>query len=219
MAHRTPNYAVVIVMMAVALAGSIAFAHRPEPSRARADVTAIARQAGDWKQLYEGSLDASVIAQLKADSFVDRWYVNPQGQQVQLLVVYRRYGRREFAHRPELCFPAAGYTISKKGTTTLTWAGSDVPAVHMTATAKNGANTNIAYFFASGKKTEENFIQQQLWMALERVIPNKNGWTFIRLQSPTVTTPEEATAAQQDFMRDFAPEIERIITTDAQTAS
>ena len=213
MAYRSPNYIPVIVMMAVALVGSVAFARKPDNITAKANVSEIPTQRGDWKLYRTIDLDENVMAQIRAHSYVDREYTNRSGQRVELLVVYRRYGRREFAHRPELCFPAAGYTITYKGKTTLPYAGREVPAVHLKANGQVG-RTNLSYFFASGKKTEEDFLQQQLWMAFERLIPNKNGWTFIRLQSPTVTTDEDALAAQKDFMRTFAPAIEAVITTD-----
>ena len=158
------------------------------------------------------------MKQMLADSYVHRAYRNRAGQQVNLLAVYRRYGRREFAHRPELCYPAAGFTITQKGKTTLSYAGSERRAVTIQATGPDGSRTVTSYLFASGKRTEEDFLRQQLWMAFERVIPNKNGWTFLRLQSPTLTTDADALAAQKEFMRAFAPGIEAAITTDGKSA-
>ena len=88
------------------------------------------------------------------------------------------------------------------------------------------------YLFASGNKTESDYIKQQLWMALERVFPNRNGWTFFRLNSyhlPIVKnefdssgkifTDEEAVAAQQDFLRAGDDEIRRIVTTETATVN
>ena len=207
--------------MAATLVVSQIVERRAEPIAPRADVRQIPSRAGDWILMDDRTdkLDPGVMAQIKADSFVNRWYADKSGRMIELLVVYRRYGRREFAHRPELCFPAAGFTITEKGKTTLDWAGQDVPAVSMVAQSAEGLRTNLSYFFASGKKTEEDFLRQQLLMAFERVIPNKNGWTFIRLQAPMLTGDEAARSAQQDFMRAFAPAIERIITTDSPAAA
>jgi EpsI family protein len=211
----------VIAMMALALVGSVGFGRRGDPNAPNADLTVIPKQAQNWvmHQDQSDSLDKSVMSQIKADSYLLREYQNPRtGQAVQLMIVYRRYGRREFAHRPEQCYPASGFTIEKNGTMPLFWAGRDVPAVQITANSRDGEQSNLAYFFASGKKTESNFIRQQVWMALERLIPNKNGWTFIRLMSPTRTTVPDALASQQDFMRAMAPAIERAITTDGPPA-
>ena len=204
-------------MMALTLVSSVAFSRRPEAVSAAADVRVIPRKAGDWTLQQDVRLDENVMRQILADSYVNRRYVNPEGQMVELLVVYRRYGRREFAHRPELCFPAAGYQIARKDRTTLFYGGREVRAIHLKATAPGVPAANISYFFASGRKTEEDFLKQQVWMAFERLIPNKNGWTFVRLQAPNLTNDEAgdqaALNAEQEFMRAFAPTIERAITT------
>lgn len=216
------RYGTVVALLTLALVANVAFARKPDPNLPVADVRQIPTQAGAWKMQKDQDL-SSVMSQIKADSYVDRWYVNEKtGQAVELLVVYRRYGRREFAHRPELCFPAAGFDIQKNGTVPLFWAGRDVPAVSITANpqgGQQGSQQNLSYFFASGKRTEENFLRQQVWMAFERLIPNKNGWTFIRLQSPTVTTSQQALAAQQEFMKAMGPSLERVITTDGTPAA
>lgn len=218
MAYRTPNPLPVVLLMAAALLLSIAFERREAPEVAGADVSVIPAQAGDWEMLQDIKDNDEIMKQMQADSYVHRIYQNSAGQQLQLLVVYRRYGRREFAHRPELCYPAAGYTITQKSKATLPYAGREVPVISVKANAPDGMRTNTTYFFASGKKTEEDFLQQQLWMAFERLIPNKNGWTFIRLQSPTLTTDADADAAQRDFLRAIGPQIEAAITTDGAPA-
>jgi EpsI family protein len=212
------SFGTVLSLMTLTLLGSIAFARQPDLNLPVADVNRIPKQVGAWRMQRQHDL-TEIMGQIKADSYVDREYVNPAtGQMVELLVVYRRYGRREFAHRPELCFPAAGYSVQKNSAIPLFWAGRDIPAVSITANRANG-QSNLSYFFASGKRTESDFIKQQVWMAFERLMPNKNGWTFIRLQSPTVTTSQDAIAAQQDFMRTMAPVLERVITTDGQPTS
>lgn len=218
MAYRTPNAIPVVVLMALALAASLFLMQRGDVEANAANVTTVPTQIGEWVMVEDvtKTLDQNVMKQIEADSFIDRWYQNPAGQRVELLLVYRRYGRREFYHRPESCFPAAGYTITKKGTVDLPYAGRKIEAVQMRAEAKGLPPTNLAYFFASGRKTESNFMRQQWLMAFERIIPNKNGWTLVRLQSPRITTDADADAAQKDFMAAFAAQIEIAITTDGK---
>ena len=221
--YRTPRYNLLVGTLFVAFGLSLYFASRPENISAVADVTTIPRDLPGWKCLGDLPMDEATMKQILADSYVDREYVNEQGQHIELLVVYRRYGRREFAHRPELCYPAGGFTITHKGMTTLPYAGHDDPAVSLIAdgsnvTLSNGRTgvptTTVSYLFASGKRTEADFMRQQIWMAVERLIPNKNGWTFVRLSSPRITNDEDALRAQQDFMRTYGPSIEKVITTD-----
>lgn len=207
-------------MMVVTLAASMGFSRKPDPNLPVADVSQIPLHVGAWKMAQEIPLDANTMKQMLADSFVNRRYVNSvTGQEVILLAVYRRYGRREFAHRPELCFPAAGYQINKNDDTTLFWGGREVPAKYITAFGQSLPETTITYFFASGARTEEDFMQQQMLMAFERLMPSKNGWTFLRLTSRTTTNSEDALQAQKDFMRTYAAGIEAVITTDNKAAA
>jgi EpsI family protein len=220
-----PNFKAVIAMMAIAFGISTFFTLRPQDdSIPMANVAAIPGDLGDWRCVSDVPLDAGLMSEMKADSYVDRYYQNRRtGQVVQLMVVYRRYGRREFAHRPEQCYPAGGYNIISKDHTTLPYDGRAVDAVHLVADGSNvqrsdgktGVPTEtLTYFFASGDRTESDFMKQQLLMAFERLFPDKNGWTFLRLSSPRMTTDDDALEAQQDFMRVYGPPIKSVITTD-----
>lgn len=217
-----PKVALLGALMAATLLLSV-LALAPKVQAARADVRGLPTEGGRWK--CSGS-DVSDSALADADSYLIRNYVRDDGQHVQLLLVYRRYGRREFAHRPDFCFPAGGYTELKRDTDTLPWAGRDAAAVHMlfdgsevrTTAGKGVPVTTVSYFFVSGNRSESDFMRQQLIMAGERLFPNKNGWTFVRLVSERVTTDADAHAAQKDFMRAFEGEIRQIITTDPTTA-
>ena len=213
-----PHYMVVIAALALTFAFGTFWELRPEPTGKIADVKEIPLTVGAWKSAGDVPIDPVTMEQIKADTYVQREYRRADGAAVDILLVYRRYGRREFAHRPELCFPAAGFNITKKDRTTLPYAGHDAPAVHLNADGSRigQPNTTITYFFASGERTECDFIRQQILMALERVIPNKNGWTFVRLTAGQMGGASDATmiAAEQDFMRAMAPDLQRVITTE-----
>lgn len=226
----TPRYTFLIGLMALVAAGSLWVSRKPDPNIPVADVTQITQKAGDWTAVGDVPIDDVTMKQIQADTYVQRRYTNSQGRTVDVLLVYRRYGRREFAHRPELCFPAAGFNIVTKDRKTLPYAGRDIEVVHLFADGSRVQrmdgrmglpNSTITYFFASGERTECDFLRQQVVMAFERLIPNKNGWTFVRLTSDVPEGADDATmlAAQQDFLRAVGPSIQEVITTDKRTAS
>jgi hypothetical protein len=178
-------------------------------------------------------IQSEQMKSIGADDYLLREYLNMKtGIGVELYLVYRRYGRREFNHNPDMCFPAGGYIQETKDVAELPYGGQMVPAVHITfdgSRVERGPGqmgvpeTTVSYFFASGKKTEHSFLKQQMWMAMERLLPNKNGWALLRLTTPhmrnskqgaTPISPSEAFAAQQDFMQTFGGEVEKSITTD-----
>lgn len=219
-----PKLALLGAMMVITVVLSVFATLQSKIPAARANVRVLTPELGRWRCV--GS-DISDSALADADSYLIRNYLRDDGQKVQLLLVYRRYGRREFAHRPDFCFPAGGFKELKRDNGTLAWAGRDDTAVHMLFDGKEVQRmdgkkgvpiTTVSYFFVSGNRSESDFMRQQLIMAGERLFPNKNGWTFVRLVSERVTTDDDAQAAQQDFMKTFEGEIRSIITTDPATA-
>lgn len=226
--RRVKRIAVTIALCSV-LTGALAtyIGTRPAIIALGADVSKIPTQMGDWRSVGDLPADASTMKQIQADSFINRRYVSKQGQVVDFMVVYRRYGRREFAHRPDQCFPAGGYVGIRKAIELFPWFNSTIPVVYWLFDGSNVQRddggtgtpmTTVTYFFASGNRTEHDFLRQQLWMALERVFPNKNGWTFLRLTSPRKTTDADALDAQREFLRAMQSDLRRVITTDQTTA-
>ncbi len=244
-AGATPNLIKPMILMGVAVALTAFFVSRPTLLAEGADLTAIPRDIGEWKGIADVTDTDAVMKQQSADSYLHRYYRrDSDGMVIELLAVYRRYGRRDFAHRPDQCYPAAGFDIVTQDATTLSWAGRQESARHIIANPGNAqmgngapypAPTTTTYFFVSGNRAESDFLKQQLWMALERVFRNKNGWTFIRLQTTQLPqfpfpgydkppyagktfTDAEALAAQQDFVKAGEAEIRKIVTTDPATA-
>jgi len=245
-AGRRPNLVAIIAIMVATMALSFWFAWKASGAEAGgADVRQIPHSIGEWihygiangrlvPKFDDDELTEADTAQIGADSTICRQYINVRTHQVvQLYVVYRRYGRREFNHNPDQCFPAGGYQLLKRDAVTLPWAGESHMATHMLfdgshveRSTANGQLTEgmpkatVTYFFASGSKTEYVFLKQQLWMSLERFIPNRNGWALIRLNTPQTTangqvmTDEDALQAQRDFLQACGNDIRNVITTD-----
>ncbi|MGC4045323.1 MAG: EpsI family protein [Armatimonas sp.] len=242
---KMPNLVKPAILLGVATILTGYFWARPTQMAEGADVTSIPKQVGDWQAVYDMQDSDEVMKEQSADSYLHRYYRRASdGMIIELLAVYRRYGRRDFAHRPDQCYPAAGFQITQQDATTLAWAGRQETARHLLANPGNAklgngdsypAPMTTSYFFVSGNRSESDFLKQQIWMALERIFRNKNGWTFIRLQTTLIPqfpfegfnkspfagktfTDAEALAGQQDFMKAGEAEIRKVITTDPSTA-
>jgi EpsI family protein len=128
-----------------------------------------------------------------------------------MLIVYRKYGRRDFAHRPELCYPAAGWEITGKTYTKMFYNGKAIDARLVTAEKDIGREV-IAYWFASGDRTEANFAKQQLWMAMDRMQDRRYGWAFIRINVPVLYSDEEALEAARSFLKEMDKPLMKALT-------
>ena len=211
MAKRTPNYVLVFVMFAVA--GALTHGIRNLPAKAlfSADLGSVPHHIGAWTG-EDGEISEEVKKGIEADSTLSRLYTRPGSDYYMgALVVYRRYGRRGFVHRPEMCYPAAGWEILSKGTTTVPYAGRETQAVVIVAEREYEKEV-VVYWFASGDRLESNYVRQQLRMALDRLTPRKYGWAFVRINAPVVSTEEETLDEIRAFLKQFTKPLDRVLT-------
>lgn len=212
MAKLTSNYIITacLTIVAACLGG---FITQRQPQVAfDAHLEALPMIIGDW-QGQDIELDTRTRDILSADRILFRYYTNSKTQrQVCLLIVYRKYGRREFAHRPELCFPAAGWEIRSTGYSLVPYLGHNVQARYVEA-EKSGSRVLSTYWFASGRRMEANYVKQQMRMALDRLQRQKYGWAFLKVDVPLPHGREEA----HDLTRAFMKDIEKPVTNTLMT--
>jgi EpsI family protein len=222
---RPRRAAPALAVLALAALLCLLGLHAGNLAAPHADVTLLPTSFGAW--VMTGSektdpthlaLDANVAATLALDSYTNRNYFNPvTNQHVQMLVEYRRMGRGSFNHRPEECYPAAGYTLTGRTVTPITYGGR--PAKALTCVADyNGTQGQdhqvLLYWFATGHRVVSNFFLQQVEMALGRLQPSQNGWAFVRVIDQCHPGQEAAAlSAEKDFVQQASPAIIQSITT------
>lgn len=215
MAKRSPNYVLVLLMLAVATGVTYWARTRAPIVLAGADPASLPADLGEWAQdgkdwkADKAVLDGWVVG---ADSFLTRGYVKPDGSSVSLMVVYKGADRRGW-HLSEMCFSGSGYNVTQS-VTTVPYAGEDASAVKLVAEQTDSGDKQIAiYLFAQEKRTESNFAKQQTAMALARLRPSKYGWAFVRVTSPVVNSEEETMKCIRDFYAAASPSLVKALTT------
>ncbi|MDH7602934.1 MAG: EpsI family protein [Armatimonadota bacterium] len=219
MDKQTPNYKLVFVLL---LLGSVlTYWARFKPVRVlfTAPLDKFPKRIGQW-QGHDEPIEKSIRDVMNADKLLSRTYVGSDPDYpIGVWIVYRKFGRRDFAHRPEMCYPASGWEITKKCYIKLPYDGREVDAVEVVATRDFDTQV-IVYWFASGERTEANFAKQQIIMALDRLRTQKYGWAFIRLNIPVVDTEENALRQIRDFLSAASTPLARVLKgTDASSAS
>jgi len=200
MVKRTPNYLLVAVLTIGIACISQYIAQKSRGARFNAPLDSLPMKIGVWEG-EDVELTEAVMQVLKADRVLCRQYMNSQtGESLGLLIVYRKYGRRDFAHRPELCYPAVGFEIVQKSYTTVPYAGRNVRA-RLVIAEKDAAREAITYWFGSGDRSEANYAKQQLWMALDRLQDQRYGWAFIRVNVPEMYGDEQALELTRSFLK------------------
>jgi len=199
MDQRTPNYKLILGILVVVCAATYWARLKPVRVLFTADLDALPKAIGSWTGA-DMPVEQPIREILNADKILSRSYVNTdEDSGLSLWIVYRKFGRRDFAHRPEMCYPASGWEITGKGRTTVPYGGRDIQAVKVVA--EKGLDSEvIVYWFASGERTEASFAKQQLWMALDRLRTQKYGWAFIRVSCLITDTEENALKRIRGFL-------------------
>jgi EpsI family protein len=168
--------------------------------------TMIPKQFGDWHQLQE--LDVIAVSpEVQANlnkiyqQTLARTYVNSKGEQIMLSLAYggdQRDGMQ--VHKPEICYPAQGFQVTKLTNGTLDTGFSQIPVKRLLTT--QGARIEpITYWIIIGDTVAiDNFKWKldQLKYGLTGKIPD--GMIF-RVSS--IGNVESAYAIQEEFIRDL----------------
>ena len=211
MANRTSSYSIVIILTLITAGFSLWIGQRSPNVSFSTKLDTLPISIGTW---YGQNMEMGdeIKKALNADSILSRQYTDEEtGQPLGVLIVYRKYGRRDFAHRPELCYPAAGWEIVQKSYTKVPYAGKDVPA-RLIVAEKDGRREVIAYWFASGDRTESNYAKQQLWMSLDRLQNQHYGWAFVRVNIPVMDNDEDTLVRARKFLSDAEKPLLSILT-------
>lgn len=135
---------------------------------------------GDWtvdKSMPVQLVSPDLQAVLNAiyNQTLSRTYINSAGERIMLSVAYggdQSDGSR--AHLPEVCYPAQGFQILSKQTTTLPVGASPLPAVHLVAKL-GGRVEPITYWVVVGDKIALTYYDQkftQIGYGVRGLIPD-----------------------------------------------
>lgn len=217
MVKRAQGYLIVSIMFIIAACGTYWARSRPTNIIIDADVNAIPKTVGVWSRFGEDMrpsqevLDAWAVSR---NDFLQRRYVNPLGESLDLLVVYKGEGRRDW-HLPEMCFRGSGYELVSETRTTVPFGGREIPAVKLIGQSDKNRQI-ILYWFVAGNETEVSFSRLQLSMALSRLKPRKYGWTFIRVNGDVKTTDDDALMCARGFLRSASNPIVKALTVPGE---
>jgi EpsI family protein len=125
---------------------------RPEPQAAQLDAL-VPDRIGRWTRSDQGGVlipTGESLTTKTYDEILTRLYTSPSASPIMLLIAYGgvQSGATQL-HRPEACYPAAGFALGKRSDLTLRLAERAVPARLITARG-NGRTEQILYWSRVG---------------------------------------------------------------------
>ncbi len=161
---------VIAALMFAASAGAIV----ARPDTKAADLgpaisleTMIPKQFGDWRE------DSKRIVQIvnpQTQALLDklysqvltRVYVNTQGYRIMLSLAYGSDQRGSLqAHKPEVCYPAQGFTLQRNEASQLATPFGEIPAQRL-FTTMGPRQEPVTYWFTVGDKAVRGKLQKRL---------------------------------------------------------
>lgn len=161
---------VFAALMFAASAGAIV----ARPSTKAADLgppilleTMIPKQFGDWREVPQGTIQM-VNPQTQAlldklySQVLTRTYVNAEGYRIMLSVAYGTDQRGSLqAHKPEVCYPAQGFTLHSSVASQVETPFGVIPAQRLFTTL--GARQEpVTYWFTTGDTVVQGKLQKRL---------------------------------------------------------
>lgn len=181
------------------------------------DLSAVPSRFGVWREVpspyvpvgVTNSPDRSEAAAATYDQVLMRTYIDDKGRKVMLALAFIAANRQEAKiHRPELCYTAQGFSISK-----FTSHDFDVPlgehkAVHgkRMEVASNGRVEAVSYWIRIGSLYSDSAVQTRLYIllsGLKRVIPDGMLVRASQVVQPGAVSMEETYRVQEAFLRDL----------------
>jgi len=161
---------IIVALMLAASVGAVV----ARPTQKMADerpaislATMIPQQFGDWR---EAPLAYAQVINPQTQELLDklyteilsRTYVNAEGYHIMLSLAYGSDQRGSLqAHKPEVCYPAQGFTLQKSDPGTLATPFGDIPVRRLFGNL--GAREEpVTYWFTVGDQAVQNTTQKRL---------------------------------------------------------
>jgi len=207
--------AAAAVVAAVAIVAGGGFGHRAlarhldrAPDRVPIPEGTLAQlplQIGEWVG-NDKSIDQSIVRAADVDDYVNRQYVRrTDNQRVGLWVAYGVRARDLMPHRPEVCYPGAGWTLQGRETTVIPIADDVIVRARILSFTAGGFDsrrvTVLNYYIVDDQTCEDvSLLRSKAW----------RGQTAIRymvqVQIACGANPARPVASPADIVREFAGE-------------
>ncbi len=143
---------------------------------------------GSW-QGRDLPVDERAYEILETRNLILREYNNGD-KKVYLYIIYSQ-DNRKVSHPPEVCFEGSGTTIIKKEKIQLELAGNKKIWANKLDVEKEGISNIVVYFYKAGNYYTDNYLKQQLNIALSRLRFKHTSAAMIRFSTEALPSQAE----------------------------
>ena len=218
MTRQPFRWAPAVIALAMLLSAVVGYRLRPTQLVAeshRINLSAeVPKTFAGWHLVEEGShgvVDASTQQKLDElySQLLNRTYVNAEGYPIMLVIAYGNEQRRSLvAHRPDVCYPAQGFSVTPTQRCVLGTDFGEIRAERLAAN-KGPRDEPVTFWFTLGGATVRNSIERRLVAirySLTGEIPDGLLFRVSSIDRDTAHGYAEQEAFVRDFSKALSPE-------------
>jgi EpsI family protein len=214
---------IVLVVMFLAAAASIARISRPEVVPIRASLAGMPIQIGSWSGQEAPPLTQRVLSILGVDDYVNRIYYGPGRAALLLYIGYYQSQREgDSIHSPMNCLPGAGWNPDKRGRIAIpvTIESGDARVdsaieVNRIVVSKSMDKQLVYYWYQSHGRVVASEYWGKVYTMLDALRSNRTDAALVRVVCPVPGLDQTAEAAAQeravDFIKSLFPLLNRFL--------
>ena len=191
------QYLIILVILIVTLIVSVPLYMTVPRDKTEAVVSRLPIRIGAWvgKDL---PIEERAYEILETKNLVLREYAKGNDK-VYLYIIYSQ-DNRKVSHPPEVCFEGSGITIVKKDKIPLTLNNNRKIFANRLIVEKEGVNNAVVYWYKAGDYYTDNYLKQQLKIALNQLQFKHTSGALIRLSSDILPQhPDKALSDMKEF--------------------
>jgi EpsI family protein len=209
---KKPVIISLVMCMFMVVSSALAMLATPAPmsvgKKSQLDLEAIIPRDFEGWQMDLSSIEPLVSPDVKGaidkiyNQVLSRTYINSQGERVMLVIAYgMNQGVDLQVHRPEICYAASGFDISKMTETFVNTTIGQIPVMHLVA-RKGDRIEPITYWIRIGNSVTRGWFQEK-WATFTYMLTGKVPDGLLFRVSTISGNAQDSYRIQQTFLADL----------------
>jgi EpsI family protein len=157
---------------------------------------------------HDDILETRILSVLGVSDYLNRAYVDLQGQQVDLYVGYYQSQRTgDTIHSPKNCLPGSGWEPVRAGRLTIPVTGMPPIVVNEYLVQKGLTQYLVLYWYQGHGRVIASEYSGKVWLVIDAITRNRTDEALVRVITPTRDGEGQARARAVQFVQGLYPRL------------
>ena len=203
----------LLITVALLIAATVLLraANRRERIPPRQPLQAVPMALGQWHGV-EAPLTERIISVAGMDDYLNRFYTNTVGKQIEIYVGYYKSQRAgDLIHSPRNCLPGAGWETVRASRSAIQIPGRYPIIVNDFLMTKGLQRDLVLYWYEGRGRAIASEYTAKFWMITDALTRNRTDAALVRIVVPITHTEAEARADGIAFVQTVYPHLSEFI--------